>query len=121
MLTTDSLNRIETNQLKYKHITFNSGTSKTFLDEAMFSSEDTLSDFGFDQAYTNCLMLVKTVPDPIVEQGWCVHHKHIISDREYHNWAHPWHTHDKMVRTCFMLKPFILDVTSHAYEKHFEF
>ena len=37
MLTTVALNNIETNQdVKYKHITYSSGASKTFLDEATF-------------------------------------------------------------------------------------
>ena len=36
MLTTDSLNRIETDQVKYKHIIYSSGAGKKFLDEAVF-------------------------------------------------------------------------------------
>src|SRR5882724_4203035 len=54
MLMTVTLNNIETNQdVKYKHITYGTGTGKTFLDETAFVAEDTLSDFEFGQAYTN--------------------------------------------------------------------
>jgi len=35
-------------------------------------------------------------------------------------WAQAWHAHDCMLRSRFMLKPFILDVTASAYEKQLE-
>jgi len=59
MLTTATLNNIETNQdVKYKHITYSSGMGKTFLDEAAFPTEDKLSNFG--QSYTNWLTLIES-------------------------------------------------------------
>jgi len=54
MLTTATLNNIETNQdVKYKHITYGTGTGKTFLDETAFVAEDTLSNLKFSQVYMN--------------------------------------------------------------------
>jgi len=80
MLTTLMLNNIETNQdIKYKHIIYGSGVGKT-LDETVFPTEDELSDFEFGQAYMNWLTLIEAVSDPIVEQGWHVHHKCMVSD-----------------------------------------
>ena len=81
MLTTLTLNNIEMNQdVKYKHITYGSGMCKTFLDEAAFPTEDELSDFEFGQAYMNWLTFIEAVSDPIVEQGWHVDHKCMVSD-----------------------------------------
>jgi len=48
MFTMDALNRIETNQGKFKHITYRSGMGKTFLDNATFASEDVLSREGHE-------------------------------------------------------------------------
>src|SRR5882724_91786 len=91
---------------------------KPFMDKTCFSSEDKLNNFKFTQAYTNCLTLIEVVSDPIVEQGWCMHHN-MISDKEFLDWAQTWYTHDHLLHTHFMLKPFILDVSSLAYEKQF--
>jgi len=66
MLMTASLNRIENNDIKYKHINYGMGAGKTFLDEACFSLEDDLNDFKFGQAYTNWLTLIEMVSDPMV-------------------------------------------------------
>jgi len=87
---------------------------------ASFPTEDQLSDFQFGQAYTNWLTLIKTVSDSIVEQGWCAHHKCIALDRGFMEWEQAWCSHDPMLRSGFMLKPFILDVTNSAYEKQLE-
>jgi len=66
MLTTVTLNNIETNQdMKYKCLTYGSGIGKTFLDKSSFPSEDQLSDFEFGQAYTNWLMLIKSISEPL--------------------------------------------------------
>src|SRR5882724_10770189 len=113
MLMRDSLNRIETNQdVKYKHISYGSGSGKIFLDEVCFPSKDDLNDFKFNQAYMNWLMPIEAVCDPAVEQGWHAHHKCMISDMKFLDWVQAWCTHNHMLRTCFMLKPFILDVSS---------
>src|SRR5882724_2080658 len=70
MLTTVTLNNIETNQdVKYKRLTYGSGMGKTFLDECSFSPGDQLSDFEFGQAYTNWLMLFESVSDPPISLG----------------------------------------------------
>ena len=91
------------------------------MDESSFPAEDKLNDFEFGQAYTWCwLTLIETVSDPLVESGWQVHHKHMTSDWEFLDWAPAWHTHDRMLRTHFMLRPFILDPSSTFYEKQFE-
>ena len=110
MLTMSSLNRIEHNDVKYKHLNYGSGAGKTFLDDSSFPAEDELNDFEFGQAYTNWLTLIETVSDLVVKKGWHAHHKHMTSDREFLDWALAWHTHDRMLRTHFMLKPFILDL-----------
>jgi len=95
MLTTVMLNNIEMNQdIKYKCITYSSGVGKTFLDEATFPTEDELSDFEFGQAYTNWLTLIEIGSDPVIEQGWRVHHKRLVSDRGFQDWVQAWHTHD---------------------------
>jgi len=121
MLTTVALNNIKTNQdMKYKCLTYGSGIGKTFLDEAAFPSEDPLSNFEFGQAYTNWLTLIKMVSEPPVSLGWCAHHKRMISDRGFVEWALAWHAHDRLLCSCFMQKPFILDVSSPAYEKQLE-
>jgi len=120
MLTTSSLNRIEHNDVKYKWLNYGSGTGKTFLDDTSFPAKDELNDFKFGQAYTNWLTLIETVSDPVVESGWHTHHKCMTSDREFLDWAPAWHTHDQMLCTHFMLKPFILDPCSTLYEKQFE-
>ena len=81
MLMTSSLNCIKMNQnIKYKHVSYRAGMGKSFLDKACFSFEDKLNGFKLMQAYTNWLTLIEVVSDPIVEQGWCAHHKHMISD-----------------------------------------
>jgi len=97
-----------------------SGIIKTFLNETSFPTEDQLSNFKFGQAYTNWLTLIETVLDPIVEQGWHAHHKHMVSDRGFVEWAHAWRSHYWMLCSRFMLKPFILDVTNSMYEKQLE-
>jgi len=95
MLMIVALNNIETNQVvKYKHITYSSGARKTFLGEATFPAEDKLSNFEFGQAYTNWLTLIETVLDPMLEQGWHAHHKSMVSDRGFQDWAQAWHAHD---------------------------
>src|SRR5882724_11442544 len=81
MLMTASLNRIEHNNMKYKHINYGSGAGKTFLDAMCFSAKDELNELEFGQAYTNWLTLIETVSDPMVEQGWCAYHKRMVSDR----------------------------------------
>ena len=86
-----------------------------------FPSKDDLNDFKFNQAYMNWLMPIEAVCDPAVEQGWHAHHKCMISDMKFLDWVQAWCTHNHMLRTCFMLKPFILDVSSLAYKKQFEF
>ena len=83
MLMMESLNGIETNQVKNKHVTYGSGTGRTFLDDAVCSSEDSLSDFEFGQAYTNWLTLIKAISDPVMEQGWHAHHKYMVSVRDF--------------------------------------
>ena len=80
MLTLASLNRIEHNDVKYKHINYGLGAGKTFLDGMYFSVKDDLNDFEFGQAYTNWLTLIETVSDPVVKQGWHSHHKRISMD-----------------------------------------
>jgi len=121
MLTTVALNNIETNQdVKYKRLTYGSGMGKTFLDECSFPPEDQLSDFEFSQAYTNWLMLIESVSEPPISLGWWAHHKQMISDRGFVEWALMWRTHDRLLHLCFMQKPFILDVSSPAYEKQLE-
>ena len=76
MLTTVTLNNIETNQdVKYKCLTYGSGVGKTFWDNSCFPSEDQLSDFEFSQAYTHWLTLIETVSEPPVSLSWCAHHK----------------------------------------------
>src|SRR5882672_1720256 len=44
----------------------------------------------------------------------------MIADQEFLIWAQAWCVHDHMLRTCFMVKPFVLDPSSAAYEKQFE-
>ena len=116
MLTMASLNRIEHNNIKFKCMTHGSGTSKYFLDEASFCPEDKLNDFKFSQAYTNWLSLIETVSDPIVEQGWHMHHKRMTMDHEFLDWAPAWKTHGHLLCTHFMLKPFVkvFSVSSHS-------
>src|SRR5882724_407707 len=112
MLTTVALNNIEINQdMKYKCLTNGSGMGKTFLDKCSFPSEDQLSDFEFSQAYTNWLMLIESVSEPTISLGWWAHHKQMISDRGFVEWALMWRTHDRLLHLCFMQKPFILDVS----------
>jgi len=106
--------------VKYKRITYGSGAGQNFLDEASFPAEDDFSDFKFGQAYTNWLMLIETVADPVVEQGWHAHHKHMVSDRGFQDWVQAWCAHNHLLHSQFMLKPFILDVLNPAYEKQFE-
>src|SRR5882724_7026401 len=121
MLTTVTLNNIETNQdMKYKRLTYGSGIRKTFLDESSFPSEDHLIDFKFSQAYTNWLTLIESVSEPPVSLGWHLHHRQMISDRGFVEWALAWHTHDRLLCSCFMQKPFILDMSSLAYKKQLE-
>jgi len=120
MLTMASLNRIEHNNMKYKQLNYGSGAGKTFLDESSFLAEDELNNFKFGQAYTNWLTLIETISDPVVKSSWCMHHKHMTSDWEFLDWAPAWHTHNQMLRTHFMLRPFILDPSSTLYEKQFE-
>ena len=49
-----------------------------------------------------------------------MHPKCIILDREFLFWAQAWCTHDGLLCTQFMLKPFILDMSSQPYEKQFK-
>jgi len=75
MLTTASLNCIKTNEhIMYKHISYGPRSGKAFLDEDFFLTEDDLDNFEFGQAYTNWLMLIEAILDPIIEQGWCKNH-----------------------------------------------
>jgi len=60
------------------------------LDEASFPSEDKVNDFEFGQAYTNWLMLIEMVSDPVLEQGWHAHHKCMTSDQDFFYWAPAW-------------------------------
>jgi len=120
MLMTVTLNNIETNQgVKYKHITYGAGAGKTFLDETAFVAEDTLSDFEFGQAYTNWLTLIKSVSDPVIEQGWHAHHRRMVSERGFQDWEQAWCAHDQLLHSQFMLKPCFLDPSSTTYEKQF--
>jgi len=84
---------------------------KKFLNEASFSPEDSLNDFEFGQAYTNWLTLIETVSDPMVELGWCMHHKRMTVVHEFLDWEPAWWTHDCLLHTHFMLKPFIWTLT----------
>jgi len=121
MLMTITLNNIETNQdIKYKHITYRMGTGKTFLDKVAIVAEDVLCNFEFSQVYTNWLMLIKMVLDPVIEQGWHAHHKRMVLDRGFQDWAQAWHAHDQLLCSQFMLKPFIIDPSSAAYKKQFK-
>ena len=70
-------------KIKFKHISYRLGVGKFFLDESCFPTEDDLNDLEFNQAYTYWLTLIDMVTDPMVEQGWHTHHKHMISDREF--------------------------------------
>ena len=106
--------------VKYKRITYGNGAGKTFLDEAAFMSEDELSDFELSQAYTNWLTLIEVVSDPIIEQDWHSHHKRMVLDRGFQDWVPAWHTHDRLLRSRFMLKPLILDPSSTTYENQLE-
>ena len=90
MLTTASLNRIEHNDVKFKCINYGTGEGKKFLNEASFSPEDSLNDFEFGQAYTNWLTLIETVSDPMVELGWCMHHKRMTVVHEFLDWEPAW-------------------------------
>ena len=63
-------------------------------------------------------MLIEAVFDPVIEQGWHMHHKHMVLDKDFLNWGPARHVHNKILQTCFMLKPFILDMSSPAYEKN---
>jgi len=91
MLTVIMLHNIDTNQdVKYKCLTYGLGIRKTFLDKTSFPTEDQLSDFEFSQAYTNWLTLIESVSVPTVELGWCLHHKQMVSDRGFIEWAHAW-------------------------------
>jgi|SRR5882724_7957421 len=83
----------------YKHITYGSGAGKTFLDETAFVTEDALSDLKFGQACTNWLMLIESVLDPVIEQGWCMHHKRMVSDRGFSYWVQAWHAHDQLLHS----------------------
>jgi len=83
MLIMASFNRIGHNNVKYKHINYGSGAGKTFLDDLSFTSEDELNYFEFGQAYKNWLTLIKSVSDPVVKQGWHVHHKRMTMDQEF--------------------------------------
>jgi len=103
--------------MKYKQLTYGSGIGKTFLNEASFPVEDQLTDFEFNQAYTNWLMLIETVSDPAMEQGWHAPHKCMVSDRGFVKWAQAWHVHDHLLCSQFMQKPFILDGANPAYKK----
>ena len=58
--------------------------------------------------------------DPTVEKGWRDHHKRMSTDREFLDWAPTWRSHDRLLCSHFMLKPFILDPSSAIYEKQFE-
>jgi len=44
----------------------------------------------------------------------------MTSDREFLDWAPAWRAHDCLLRTRFMLKPFILDPFSAIYQKQFK-
>ena len=91
MHTKSAFNNIESNQdVKYKSLTYGSGIGKTFLDETSFPTEDQLSDFKFSQAYTNWLTPIESVSEPAVELGWHVHHKQMVPDRGFVEWAHAW-------------------------------
>src|SRR5882672_12804756 len=44
----------------------------------------------------------------------------MVSDRGFIDWSQACHAHDHLLHSRFMLKPFVLDVSSPAYEKQFE-
>ena len=60
------------------------------------------------------------VLDPMIEQGWCAHHKRMVSDRGFQDCVQAWHAHDQLLHSWSMLKPFILDTSGAAYKKQFE-
>ena len=81
MLMTCALNNIKTNHnVKYKHLMYDTGAGKTFLDQVALPAEDELSNFEFGQVYTNWFTLIKTFSDPIVELVWNANHKCMASD-----------------------------------------
>ena len=119
MMTTDSRTELRLEHVKYKHINYGSGAGKLFLNETSFPPEDDLNHFKFGQAYTNWLTLMETVSDSIVEQGWNMHHKCMIADREFLILAQAWHIHNHILHTRFMVKPFVWDPMSFTYKKQF--
>jgi len=111
MLTTITLNNVETNQdVKYKCLTYGSGIGNTFLDEASFPVEDHITDFELNQAYTNWLTLIEMFSDPAMEQGWHAHHKCMVSDRGFIKWAQAWHVHNHLLHSQFMQKPLMSSI-----------
>jgi len=70
--------------------------------------EDQLTDFEFNQAYTNWLMLIEMVSDLAMEQGWHVHHKCMVSDRVFVEWDQAGHVHDHLLCSQFMQHPSFL-------------
>ena len=90
------------------------------INKSTFPNEDTLTKSDFWQAYKNWLALVEIISGPIILEGWRSHHQKMISDRHFSNWFSAWRAHDRLLRVCFMSKPFIIDTRSPAYREQFE-
>jgi len=90
---------------------YESGASKNFLDETSFPTEDDLSDFKFGKAYMNWLTLIEAVPEPVVDLvGMLTTNTWFRSG--FQDWAQARQVHDHLLHSFFMLKPFILDIST---------
>ena len=86
MLTTAALNRIRSNDnLKYVKVP-NSAVKQT-LNPSQFGSEDDLSSDNWDQAYSNWLVLLKSIAENQVLEGWQQHRDAMRRDEDFSRWS----------------------------------
>ena len=121
LLTTTAIDKIHFNdRLKYQKILFGNGTGKHTLDISLFPNELSLTESEFWQAYRNWLTLIEIIAEPPLANGWRTHHMSMMADKNFLTWFSAWREHDRLLRACFMVDPFILNPNHLSYVHQFK-
>jgi len=121
MLTATSMNHIRYNRsLKYHKIIFGNSVGKYSLNKSSFPDELSLNESEFWQAYRTWLVIIDMISDLRVAASWKAHHSRMITDTSFSTWFQAWHEHDRLLRSQFVLTPFIVLPDSMEYHTQFE-
>ena len=118
LLTTTALDNND--GLKYQNILSGNRAGKHTLDISLFPNELSLSESEFWQAYCNWLSLIKIITEPVLANGWRMHHIGMMMDKNFSTWFLAWRVHDWLLCVQFMVNPFILNLNHPSYVHQFK-